>query len=45
VNKDSTIKVFSAELVHDKLDIKEIQLEGKKKMTWKEFENGYLVKK
>jgi len=42
VNKDLKIKIFRANLKKDELHIEEIQVEGKNKITWEEFENGYL---
>ena len=42
VNKDLKIKIFRANLKKDELHIEEIQVEGKNKITWEEFKNGYL---
>ena len=40
----STImKIYSAELVNEKLKINEIQVEGRRKMNWEAFKNGYLA--
>jgi methionyl-tRNA formyltransferase len=40
----STImKLYSAELVNGKLKINEIQIEGRRKMSWEAFKNGYLA--
>ncbi len=43
VDKGLIVKIFSAQLENGKLAIETLQLEGKKVMTWKEFENGYLA--
>ncbi len=44
VDKNLKVKVYETELIEGKIDIKTIQLEGKTKMGWKEFENGYVEK-
>lgn len=43
VNKELKAKIISADIVEGKIDIKELQIEGKTKMTWNDFKNGYLV--
>lgn len=43
VNKDLKIKIYSSEVIDEKLKIKELQIEGKNKVTWEDFKNGYLV--
>jgi len=46
VNKKLKLKVFSAALIQETaLELKEVQLEGKNKMDWKTFENGYIAVK
>ncbi len=42
VNPELTVKIYSAHLEKGKLYIDKLQVEGKKIMTWEEFENGYL---
>lgn len=42
VNKGLIVKIYETELVEDEIEIKTIQVEGKNKMNWKEFKNGYL---
>ena len=48
-SKDLKVKIFSASIINNMtendiniLDIKEIQLEGKKKTSWKDFKNSYF---
>lgn len=43
LEKSLIVKIYSAELVEGKLKINEIQLEGKNKMSWETFKNGYLA--
>ena len=43
IDGELTVKIYSAHLEKDKLSIDELQVEGKKIMSWKEFENGYVV--
>jgi len=43
VNKNLKVKIYSSDIVEEKLSIKELQIEGKNKMTWEDFKNGYLV--
>lgn len=42
VNKDLKIKLIKSSIKEGKLLIEQVQVEGKKEMTWKDFENGYL---
>jgi methionyl-tRNA formyltransferase len=43
-NADKTLKVkiFNADLIRDKLTIGKLQVEGKNKVSWEEFKNGYV---
>lgn len=41
VNKDLKVKIFKSQVVDGKLKIDELQVEGKNKVGWKEFKNGY----
>jgi len=41
VNKDLKVKIFKSQVVDGKLKIDELQVEGKNKIDWKEFKNGY----
>ena len=43
IDKNLKVKIFSSELVNEKLRIKTLQIEGKGKITWKEFRNGYVL--
>jgi methionyl-tRNA formyltransferase len=43
LDKSLIMKIYSAELKNGKLKIKEIQVEGKKKMNWDTFKNGYIA--
>jgi len=43
VDGELTVKIYSASLEKDKLSLEMLQVEGKKVMSWKEFENGYLA--
>lgn len=43
VNKDMKVKIFSSDIAEGKLSIKELQVEGKNKMMWEDFKNGYLA--
>lgn len=49
IDPQLTAKIFEAEIVMDnkeqKLNIKTIQVEGRNKMDWKTFENGYATTK
>ncbi|MFZ5425300.1 MAG: methionyl-tRNA formyltransferase [Patescibacteria group bacterium] len=43
-NTNLTVKIYSAEITSvNKLKINELQVEGKNKMNWKDFSNGYLT--
>lgn len=43
IDKKLKIKVYKAGLIENgKLELKEVQLEGKNKVDWKTFENGYV---
>ncbi|MFZ2664353.1 MAG: methionyl-tRNA formyltransferase [Patescibacteria group bacterium] len=42
VNKKLKIKIYKALIKEGKLLIEQVQVEGKNKMSWKDFENGYL---
>lgn len=42
VDTELTVKIYSAYLEKGRLYIDSLQVEGKKIMTWEEFENGYL---
>ncbi len=43
VDKTKKVKVYQASVTEQNtLEIQQLQLEGKGKVTWKEFENGYL---
>ncbi|MBW6441827.1 methionyl-tRNA formyltransferase [Patescibacteria group bacterium] len=44
VDKDLKIKIFKSHIENEKLQIDEIQVEGKNKMSWDDFRNGYLEK-
>jgi methionyl-tRNA formyltransferase len=41
-NKETKIKIFSADISENKLRIKTLQVEGKKVTDWNSFANGYL---
>lgn len=43
VNKDLKVKIFSSDIIEGKLSVKELQIEGKNKMMWEDFKNGYLA--
>ena len=44
VDQKLKLKIFKTDLTESgKLDVKEVQLEGKNKVDWKTFENGYVV--
>jgi methionyl-tRNA formyltransferase len=43
LNRSLTMKIYSAELEDGKLKINEIQIEGKRKMGWNTFKNGYIA--
>lgn len=42
VNKDLKVKIFKSHIDNSKLSIDELQVEGKNKMSWVDFKNGYL---
>ncbi len=45
VDRKQKVKIYSSGLTDDnKIEIKELQIEGRNKMDWKTFENGYVVK-
>ncbi len=44
VNKNLKIKIFKASILNQKLQIEEIQVEGKNKTDWNSFKNGYVEK-
>jgi methionyl-tRNA formyltransferase len=44
VDKNLSVKIYVAKLVSEKLEVQQLQIEGKNKLAWKEFENGYLIK-
>ncbi len=44
VDKNLKVKIYETDLIEGKIDIKKLQVEGKTKMDWKEFENGYVEK-
>jgi len=44
INKNLRVKIFKSHLDDGKLKIDEIQVEGKNKMNWESFKNGYLKK-
>ena len=41
-NKNLKVKIFRTHLEDNKLKIDELQIEGKNKISWDEFRNGYL---
>lgn len=43
LNRSLIMKIYSAELEEGKIKIKEIQVEGKRKMDWNTFKNGYIA--
>ena len=43
IDKDLKVKIYKSELVEGKLRILDLQVEGKNRMAWKAFKNGYLV--
>ncbi|MFC1700285.1 methionyl-tRNA formyltransferase [Patescibacteria group bacterium] len=43
INKGLKVKIYKSELDEGKLRILDLQVEGKNRMAWKAFENGYLV--
>jgi len=43
VDKSKKVKIYEAKITENNLlEIVQLQIEGKNKMKWKEFENGYL---
>jgi methionyl-tRNA formyltransferase len=42
INKELKVKIYKSSIKDTKLLIEQVQVEGKNKMTWKDFENGYL---
>lgn len=42
-NKDlnKTVKIYDAKFKNDELEIKTVQIQGKNKISWKDFVNGY----
>jgi methionyl-tRNA formyltransferase len=44
INKNLRAKIFKSHIENGKLKIDEIQVEGKNKMNWESFKNGYLKK-
>ncbi len=40
---DLRVKIYRANIIEGRLNILEIQVEGKNKMSWKEFLNGYTL--
>ena len=43
VDGELTVRIYSAHMEKDKISIDDLQVEGKKVMSWKEFENGYVA--
>jgi methionyl-tRNA formyltransferase len=43
VNKNLKVKIFSLNIIEGKIDIKKMQVEGRNKMNWEDFKNGYLA--
>ena len=43
IDRDLKVKIYKSELIEGKLKILDLQVEGKNRMAWKAFENGYLV--
>lgn len=43
INRRLKVKIYKGELVEGKLRVLDIQIEGKNRMAWKAFENGYLT--
>ena len=43
VDGELTVKIYSAHMEKDKISVDDLQVEGKKVMSWKEFENGYVA--
>lgn len=41
VNKDLKIKIYKSQVKEGKLKIDELQVEGKNRISWEEFKNGY----
>lgn len=41
LDKKLKVKIFKADVSGDKLKIDELQIEGKNKVNWQEFKNGY----
>ena len=41
--KDLKVKIYEGSIVNDKFSMDVIQVEGKNKMNWKEFKNGYII--
>lgn len=44
IDKELPVKIYETAVIERKLAIKTLQVAGKTKMTWKEFENGYMEK-
>ncbi|NMB91921.1 hypothetical protein GYA37_03695 [candidate division WWE3 bacterium] len=42
IDKDLKVKIYKAVIKDGKLLIEQLQVEGKNKVSWKDFENGYL---
>ncbi|MDC0449038.1 methionyl-tRNA formyltransferase [bacterium] len=43
IDKNLKVKIYKSKFVGNKLEVKELQIEGKNRLTWPEFQNGYLV--
>lgn len=41
-DRNLKVKIFKARIIDEKLQIDELQIEGKNKISWNEFKNGYL---
>jgi len=41
VDKNLKVKIYKSQVIDGKLKIDELQVEGKNKLGWKEFKNGY----
>lgn len=42
VDRNLKVKIFKTAIVDDRLEIKELQVEGRNKFGWEDFKNGYL---
>jgi len=44
INKELKVKIYKSHIENGNLKIDELQVEGKNKLSWKDFSNGYVKK-